>query len=58
VAKHIDMTIIYELDDDGWIVATILDVAGVFSQGRTRGAARANVIEALRLMLTPEPGRS
>jgi predicted RNase H-like HicB family nuclease len=26
------------------------------SQGRTREEARANAIDALRLMLTPEPG--
>jgi predicted RNase H-like HicB family nuclease len=31
-------------------------VPGVFSQGRTREDARANVIDALRLMLSPEPG--
>jgi predicted RNase H-like HicB family nuclease len=30
-------------------------VAGVFSQGRSREEARANVIDALRLMLSSEP---
>ena len=52
---ELDLTIIYEEGDDGWIVASIPEVAGVFSQGRTRDEARTNVIDALRLMLTPEP---
>jgi predicted RNase H-like HicB family nuclease len=28
---------------------------GVFSQGRTRDDARANVLDALQLMTSPEP---
>lgn len=49
------MTIIFEPGEDGWLIASIPEVAGVFSQGRTRDEARANVIDALRLMLSPEP---
>lgn len=49
------LTIVYEDGDDGWIVASIPEVKGVHSQGRTREEARANVIDALRLMLSPEP---
>jgi predicted RNase H-like HicB family nuclease len=52
---RLDLTIVYEPGDDGWIVASIPEVAGVYSQGRTREEARANVIDALRLMLSPEP---
>lgn len=37
------------------MIASIPEVAGVFSQGRTRDEARANVIDALRLMLSAEP---
>ena len=48
-------TIVYEEDEDGWIVASIPEVPGVFSQGRTRGEARANVLDALQLMMSPEP---
>lgn len=33
-------------------------MAGVFSQGRTREEARTNVIDALRLMLPPEPSEA
>jgi predicted RNase H-like HicB family nuclease len=53
--QQFDVTIVYEPGDDGWVIASIPEVAGVFSQGRTRDEARANVIDALRLMLSPEP---
>ncbi len=55
MAEHLDLTIVYEPGDDGWVIALIPEVAGVFSQGRTREEARTNVIDALRLMLSPEP---
>jgi predicted RNase H-like HicB family nuclease len=55
MAEQLDLTIVYESGDDGWVIASIPEVAGVFSQGRTRDEARANVIDALRLMLSPEP---
>ena len=45
------MTIVYEEGDDGWIVASIPEVPGANSQGRTRDEARANVIDALRGVL-------
>jgi predicted RNase H-like HicB family nuclease len=56
MAEQLDLTIVYESGEDGWVLASIPEVAGVFSQGRTRNEARANVIDALRLMLSPEPG--
>lgn len=56
VAERLDLTIVYEPGEDGWVLASIPEVSGVFSQGRTREEARANVIDALRLMLSPEPG--
>jgi predicted RNase H-like HicB family nuclease len=43
-------SIVYEDAEDGWIVASIPEAPGVFSQGRTRDEARANVLDALRLM--------
>ena len=55
VSEHLDLTIVYEPGEDDWIIASIPEVAGVFSQGRSREEARANVIDALRLMLSPEP---
>lgn len=55
VSEQLDLTIVYEDGEDGWVIASIPEVSGVFSQGRTREEARVNVIEALRLMLSPEP---
>jgi predicted RNase H-like HicB family nuclease len=55
MAAQLELTIIFEPGEDGWVIASIPEVAGVFSQGRTRDEARANVIDALRLMLSPEP---
>ena len=51
----IDLTILYEDGDDGWIVAAIPAIPGVLSQGRTKEEARKNVLDALALMLSPEP---
>ena len=55
MSEHLELTIVFEPGEDGWMIASIPEVAGVFSQGRTREEARANVIDALRLMLSPEP---
>ena len=43
-----------EPDEDGWTVARVVEVPGAISQGRTRDEARENVIDALRLLLTPD----
>lgn len=54
-ARKLQLTIEYdEPDEGGWIVARVYGVPGAISQGRTRDEARANVIDALRLMLTPD----
>ncbi len=37
-----------EPDEDGWIVARVLQVPGAISQGRTREEARENVPDALQ----------
>ena len=55
MSDELAVTIVFEAGEDGWVIATIPEVKGVFSQGRTREEARANVIDALRLMLSPEP---
>lgn len=55
MASSIDFTIAFdEPDEDGWIVARVLEVPGALSQGRTRKQARANVLDALRTVLTPD----
>ena len=56
MSETLHLTIRYEDGEDGWILASIPQVPGALSQGRTRGEARANVLDALRLMLSPEPG--
>ena len=48
------LTIVYEDGGDGWIVASIPEVPGTHSQGRSREEARENVIDALPTMLTPD----
>jgi predicted RNase H-like HicB family nuclease len=49
------LTITYEdPDEHGWIVAQVVQVPGAVSQGRTRKDARENVIDALRVVLTPD----
>jgi predicted RNase H-like HicB family nuclease len=50
-----DLTIAFEQpDEEGWIVARVLEVPGAMSQGRTREEARENAIDALRTILTPD----
>jgi predicted RNase H-like HicB family nuclease len=56
VSESLTLTITYERGEGGFVVASIPEVPGTISQGRTRAEARANVIDALRLMLRPDPG--
>jgi predicted RNase H-like HicB family nuclease len=51
----LDLTIVYEDGEEGFILSSIPAVPGVLSQGRTREEARENVLDALALMLSPEP---
>jgi predicted RNase H-like HicB family nuclease len=55
VSETLTLTIVFEEGEDGFVVASVPQVPGVLSQGRTRAEARANVIDALRLMLRPDP---
>jgi predicted RNase H-like HicB family nuclease len=51
----VDFTIAFDSPDEaGWIVARVLEVPGAVSQGRTRGEARENVLDALQTVLTPD----
>jgi predicted RNase H-like HicB family nuclease len=56
MSETLRLTIRYEDGEDGWVVASIPQVPGALSQGQTREEARANVLDALRLLLSPEPG--
>ena len=55
MAASVNFTIAFdEPDEDGWIVARVLEVPGALSQGRTRAEARVNVLDALSTVLTPD----
>jgi predicted RNase H-like HicB family nuclease len=55
VTQALDFTISFdEPDEEGWIVARVLEVPGALSQGRSRDEARENVLDALRTVLTPD----
>ena len=51
MSEALRLTIVYEQGEDGWIVASIPEVPGAHSQGKTREEARANAIDALRGIL-------
>jgi len=57
MSETLHLTIVFDgPDEEGWIVAQVLEVPGAMSQGRSRDEARDNVIDALRLMLRPDDG--
>jgi predicted RNase H-like HicB family nuclease len=47
----IEFSVVYEDIENGWVMATIPEVPGAMSQGRTREEARDNVRDALRELL-------
>ncbi|HEY2537863.1 MAG TPA: type II toxin-antitoxin system HicB family antitoxin [Solirubrobacteraceae bacterium] len=47
MSDPLNLTIVYEPDEDGWIMVSIPEVPGVLSQGRTREEAREMVLSAL-----------
>jgi predicted RNase H-like HicB family nuclease len=54
MSEALRFTIRYSDGGEGWVMAQVEQVPGAISQGHTREEARANVIDALRLMLKPE----
>ncbi len=51
MSQSLRLTIVFEPYEDGWIVASVPEVPGALSQGRTRDEARENVIDALHGIL-------
>jgi hypothetical protein len=47
MSESLQVKIVFEQGEEGWVVASIPEVPGAHSQGRTREEARANVIDAL-----------
>jgi predicted RNase H-like HicB family nuclease len=54
VSDELHLTIHYSDAGDGWVMAQIAEIPGAISQGATREEARANVLDALELLLTPD----
>ncbi len=54
MSDELRLTIRYTDAGDGWITAQVAEVPGAISQGKTREEARANVIDALALVLTSD----
>ena len=55
MSERLRLTIVFDdPDEEGWIVARVVEVPGAISQGRNRDEARENLIDALRLMLSPD----
>jgi predicted RNase H-like HicB family nuclease len=51
MSESLQVTIVFEEGEEGWLVASIPEVPGANTQARTREEARANVIDALRGIL-------
>lgn len=51
VSEPLHLTILFDEDEDGWIVASVPEVPGAHSQGKTQDEARANVLDALAGLL-------
>jgi predicted RNase H-like HicB family nuclease len=43
----VELTILLEPGEDGFWIATIPEIPGAFSQGKTKGQARKNVVNAM-----------
>ena len=48
----VQLTIIMEKGEDGFWVATIPEVPGAFSQGKTKADARRNVLSAMEELMS------
>lgn len=48
MSEPLELTIVYEQGENGFVLARIREVTAAVSQGRTREEARENVLDALR----------
>ena len=46
-----NLTIIYEKGLDGWWIATVAEVQGAFSQGKTKEEAKENALDAMHELM-------
>ena len=54
VSDELHLTIRYEEAEDGWLTAQVVEIPGAISEGPSREEARANVLDALETLLTPD----
>jgi predicted RNase H-like HicB family nuclease len=50
LVRH-DYTVVYQTIEDGWILATVPELPGAVTQGATLEEARANIKDAVELLL-------
>lgn len=54
MTAQLHLTIRYADAGGGWLTAQVVEIPGAISEGRTREEARANVLDALEVLLTPD----
>jgi predicted RNase H-like HicB family nuclease len=54
MSDELHLTIRYSDAGDGWFTAQVVEIPGAISEGATREEARANVLDALETLLTPD----
>lgn len=45
------LTVVIERGEDGWWIATIAEIPGAFSQGKTQEEAKLNAVEAAQELM-------
>ncbi len=54
MSDKLHLTIRYADAGDGWVTAQVAEIPGAISESATREEARANVLDALEVLLTPD----
>lgn len=54
MSGEVHLTILYSDAGDGWETAQVAEIPGAISEGANRDEARANVLDALATVLTPD----
>lgn len=54
MSEQLHLTIRYADAGDGWLTAQVAEIPGAISEGKSRDEARANVLDALDTLLTPD----
>lgn len=54
-AQVMDFTVIIEQDEEGWYIASVPDIPGCYTQGKTVSQVLERVKEAIEVCLEAEP---